>query len=88
MTVSNGLAVGLGRDDRRRSRRDDDFGRRIMLAGGRLSVNHLAVIGVVGNDAGDPSFYCRQQSQNLCDVACILICQDVRHDFTRFGIDS
>src|ERR1700733_4061188 len=59
-----------------------------MLAGGSLLIDRLAVIGAVGNDAGDPSFHCRQQGRNLCDVAAILVCQDVRHDLTRFGIDS
>ena len=59
-----------------------------MLAGSSLLINRLAVIGAVGNNADDPSFHCRQQGRNLCDVAGILVCQDVRHDFTRFGIDS
>ena len=59
-----------------------------MLSGGSLLIDRLAVIGAVGNDAGDPSFHCRQQSRHLRDVAAILVCQDVRHDLTRFGIDS
>ena len=59
-----------------------------MLAAGGFSANRLAVIGTIGDNAGDPSFHCRQQSRNLCDVAAILVCQDVRHDLTRFGIDS
>ncbi len=59
-----------------------------MLAGSSLLINRLAVIGAVGNNADDPSFHCRQQGRNLCDVAGILVCQDVRHDLTRFGIDS
>jgi hypothetical protein len=59
-----------------------------MLAGGSLLINHLAVVGTIGNDGGDPSFHRRQQGRNLCDVGAILVCQDVRHDLTRFGIDS
>ena len=59
-----------------------------MLAAGGFSLNRLAVTGAVRNDAGDPSFHCRQQGRNLCDVAVILVCQDVHHDLTRFGIDS
>ena len=55
---------------------------------GGFSVNRLAVIDAIGNNAGDPSFHCRQQSRNLRDVAAILVCQDVRHDRTRFGVDS
>ena len=59
-----------------------------MLTRGRLLVNRLAIIGAVRNYAGDPSFHCRQQSRTLCDVTGILVCQDVRHDLTRFGVDS
>jgi hypothetical protein len=59
-----------------------------MLSGGGFSVNRLAVIGTIRNNAGDPSFHCRQQSRHMRDVAAILVCQDVRHDLTRFRVDS
>jgi hypothetical protein len=59
-----------------------------VLAGGGFSVNRLAVIGTIRNNAGDPSFHCRQQSRHLRDVAAILVCQDVRRDLTRFGVES
>src|SRR5580692_8488488 len=59
-----------------------------MLAGGSLLIDRLAVVGTIGNDAGDPSFHCRQQSRCLRGVAAILVCQAVRHDLTRFGVDS
>ena len=84
ITIANGLNIVVSVDDRRGSRRNDGMRWRLVLTCGSGVIDRRAVIGTVGDHAGDPPLHHCQQAWNLRDIAGVLVRWPVwlRH---RFG---